>query len=89
MQPEVEEGIIATNFEDSSKKYYMGEQEHLHVCNVCNTYWTGFFKEAYLCFLIVGHIDQKFSVISNVLKRKDIDMLEEMLQLVEKETSYI
>jgi len=52
----------------------------------------GFFKEVHLCFLLVGHthedIDYKFSVISNILKRKDIDTLEEMLQLVEKGTSY-
>ena len=36
----------------------------------------------------MGHthedIDQRFSVISNVLKKKDIDTLEEMLELVEK-----
>ena len=53
----------------------------------------GFFKEVHLCFLIVGHthedINQRFSVISNVLKRKDIDTLEEMLDLVEKWTSPI
>ena len=53
----------------------------------------GFFKEVHLCFLIVGHthedIDQRFTVISNVLKRKNIDTLEEMLELVEKGTSYI
>ena len=53
----------------------------------------GFSKEIHLCFLIMGHthedIDQKFSIISNVLKRKDIDTLDEMLQLVEKGTSYM
>ena len=42
--------------------------------------------------LIVGHthkvFDQRFSVISNVLKRKDINMLEEMLKLVKRKISY-
>jgi len=52
----------------------------------------GFFKEVHLCFLIVGHthedINQRFNVILNVLKRRDIDRLEEMLKLVEKGASY-
>ena len=52
----------------------------------------GFFQEVHLCFLIVSHthedINQRFSVISSVLLRKDIDTLEEMLELVEKGTSY-
>lgn len=52
----------------------------------------GIFQEVQLCFLIVGHthedIDQRFSIISNTLKRTDIDSLQELLQLVEKGTSY-
>jgi len=69
----------------------MGEQERLHICNVCHTSWIvglDFFKEVDLYFLIVGHthedIDHKFSVFSNILKKKDIDTLNEMLQLVKK-----
>jgi hypothetical protein len=41
----------------------------------------------------VGHthedIDQCFSIISNTLKRTNIDSLKELIQLVEKGTSYI
>jgi hypothetical protein len=51
-----------------------------------------YFQEVQLCFLIVGHthedIDQRFSIISNTLKRTNIDSLKELLQLVEKGTSY-
>ena len=39
-----------------------------------------YFKEMQLCFLIVGHthedIDQRFSIISNTLKRSNIDSLQ-------------
>jgi hypothetical protein len=52
----------------------------------------GYFQEVQLCFLIVGHthkdIDQHFSIISNTLKRTNIDSLKELLQLVEIGTSY-
>jgi hypothetical protein len=52
----------------------------------------GYFQEVQLCFLIVGHthedIDQRFSIISNTLKKTKIDSLKELIQLVEKETSY-
>ena len=45
----------------------------------------GYFWEVRLSFLIVGHthedIDQRFSIISGVLKRQDIDSLKEMLAL--------
>lgn len=51
----------------------------------------GFFKEVELCFLIVGHthedIDQRFSCISNTLKRSDVDSLKEMLTLIQRGTS--
>jgi hypothetical protein len=47
-------------------------------------------KNVYI--LIVGHthedIDQCFSIILNTLKRTNIDSLKELLQLVERGTSY-
>ena len=47
----------------------------------------GHFQEVQLFFLIVGHthddIDQRFSVISNILKRQDILSLKQMLAQVE------
>jgi hypothetical protein len=52
----------------------------------------GYFQEVQLCFLIVGRthedIDQCFIIISNTLKRTNIDSLKELMQLVEKGTSY-
>ena len=47
----------------------------------------GHFREVQLSFLIVGHthddIDQRFSVISNILKRQDILSLKQTLAQVE------
>jgi len=47
----------------------------------------------HLCFLIIGHTDediaQRFNVISNVLKRIDIDSLKEMLELMERGMSFM
>jgi hypothetical protein len=52
----------------------------------------GYFQEVQLCFLIVGHthedIDQRFSIISNMLKRTNINSLKELLELVQRGTSY-
>jgi hypothetical protein len=52
----------------------------------------GYFQEIQLCFRIVEHthedIDQRFSIISNTLKRTNIDSLKELMQLVEIRTSY-
>jgi hypothetical protein len=52
----------------------------------------GYFQEVQLYFLIVGHthenIDQRFSIISNTLKRTNIDSLKELLELVQRRTSY-
>jgi hypothetical protein len=52
----------------------------------------GYFQEVQLGFLIVGHthedIDQLFSIISNTLKKTNIDSLKELLELVEKGTLY-
>jgi hypothetical protein len=52
----------------------------------------GYFQEVQLGFLIVGHthedIDQRFSIISNMLKTTNIDSLKELLELVEKKTLY-
>jgi hypothetical protein len=52
----------------------------------------GYFQEVQLCFLIVGHthedIDQRFSIISNTLKRTNINSLKELLELVQWGTSY-
>jgi hypothetical protein len=46
-----------------------------------------YFQEVQLCFLIVGHthedIDQCFNIISNTLKRTNIDSLKELLELVQ------
>ena len=52
----------------------------------------GYFREVRLSFLIIGHthedIDQRFSIISGVLKRQDIDSVKKMLALIEREASY-
>jgi hypothetical protein len=52
----------------------------------------GYFQEVKLYFLIMGHthedIDQRFSIILNTLKKTNIDSLKELMQLVEKRTSY-
>jgi hypothetical protein len=52
----------------------------------------GYFQEVQLGFLIVGHthedIDQCFSIISNTLKKTNIDSLKELLGLVQQGTSY-
>jgi hypothetical protein len=52
----------------------------------------GYFQEVQLCFLIIGHmhenIDQRFSIISNTLKRTNIDSLKKLLGLVQRETLY-
>ena len=52
-----------------------------------------YFAKVYLSFFLVGHthedIDQRFSVISGILKRQDIDSLQELLELIKKEASHI
>jgi hypothetical protein len=52
----------------------------------------GYFKEVQLSFLIVGHtyedIDQRFSIISNTLKRHDVDSLRQLLQLINEGASF-
>jgi hypothetical protein len=52
----------------------------------------GYFQEVQLCFLIVEDthedIDQRFSIISNTLKRTNIDSLKELLELMQRGTSY-
>ena len=51
----------------------------------------GYFQEVQLCFFIVGHthedIDQRFNIISNMLKRTNINSLKELLGLIEQGTS--
>ena len=51
-----------------------------------------YFKEVQLSFLIVGHmhenIDQRFSIISNTLKRQDVDSLHQLLQLINEGASF-
>ena len=53
----------------------------------------GYFHEVQLGFFIVGHahedINQCFNIISNTLKRTNIDSLKELLELVEKGTLYM
>ena len=52
-----------------------------------------YFAKVYLSFLLVGHIhediNQRFSVISSTLKRHDIDLMQELLELIQKKASYI
>ena len=52
----------------------------------------GYFAEVYLSFLLVGHthedIDQRFSVISDTLKRHGIDSMQELLELIQKGASH-
>ena len=69
------------------------ENKNIYMFALCATLvGLGYFQEVQLCFLIVGHthedIDQRFSIISNTLKRTNIDSLKELLQLVERGTSY-
>lgn len=68
------------------------ENKNIYMFALCATLvGLGFFQEVELSFLIVGHthedIDQRFSCISNTLKRTDVDSLKEMLSLIERGTS--
>ena len=51
-----------------------------------------YFAEVYLSFLLVGHthedIDQRFSVISSTLKLYDIDLIQELMELIQKGASH-
>ena len=53
----------------------------------------GYFAEVYLSFLLVGHthedIDQRFSVMFSILKRHDIDSMQGLMELIQKEASHI
>ena len=46
----------------------------------------------YLSFLLIGHthedIDQRFSVISSILERQNIDLMQELLELIQKGASH-
>jgi hypothetical protein len=69
------------------------ENKNIYMFALCATLvGLGYFQEVQLCFLIVGHthedIDQHFSIISNTLKRTNIDSLKELLELVQRGTSY-
>jgi hypothetical protein len=69
------------------------ENKNVYMFALCETLvGLGYFQEVQLYFLIVGHthedIDQCFSIILNTLKRTNIDSLKELLQLVERGTSY-
>ena len=48
----------------------------------------GYFTEVYLSFFLVGHthedIDQRFNVISNIMKPHDIDSMQELMELIQK-----
>jgi hypothetical protein len=68
------------------------ENKNIYMFALCTVLvGLGFFREVELSFLIVGHthedIDQRFSCISNTLKRSDVDSLKEMLSLIEQGTS--
>jgi hypothetical protein len=70
------------------------ESKNIYMFALCATLvGLGYFQEVQLCFLIVGHthedIDQCFNIISNTLKRTNIDSLKELLELVQLETSYM
>lgn len=69
------------------------ENKKMYMFALCAAFiGLGFFQEVQLSFLIVGHtlkdIDYRFSIISNTLKRKDINSMDELLALVEKRTLY-
>lgn len=53
----------------------------------------GYFVEVHLSFLIVEHIhkdiNQRFNIIFGIFKCQDIDLLQQLLYLVCKGTSYI
>ena len=71
---------------------YTRENKNIYMFALCAALvGLGFFKEVELSFLIVGHthedIDQRFSCISNTLKRSDVDSLKEMFSLIEQGTS--
>jgi hypothetical protein len=69
------------------------ENKNIYMFTLCATLvGLRYFQEVQLCFLIVGqtheNIDQRFSIISNTLKRTNIDSLKELLELVQRGTSY-
>jgi hypothetical protein len=69
------------------------ENKNIYMFSLCAALMgLGYFQEVRLCFLIVGHthedIGQCFSIISSTLNRTNIDSLKELLQLVERGTSY-
>jgi hypothetical protein len=69
------------------------ENKNIYMFTLCAALvGLGYFQEVQLCFLIVGHthedIDQRFSIISNTLKRTNIDSVKELLELVQRGTSY-
>jgi hypothetical protein len=64
---------------------YGRENKNIYMFGYCTVLVAqGYFKEVQLSFLIVGHthedIDQRFSIISNTLKRQDVDSLRQLLQ---------
>jgi hypothetical protein len=72
---------------------YTRENKNIYMFALCAALvGLGYFQEVQLCFLIVGHthedIDQRFNIILNTLKRTNIDSLKELLELVQRETSY-
>ena len=52
-----------------------------------------YFAEVYLSFILVEHthenIDQRFSVISSTMKRHNLDLMQELLELIQKGASHI
>jgi hypothetical protein len=89
---------IASSSLNPSWQLWVGEQEYLHVWfmlmfGLCVALVAhGYFKEVQLSFLIVGHthedINQWFSIISNTLKRQDVDSLLQLLRLINEGTSF-
>jgi hypothetical protein len=72
---------------------YTRENKNIYIFALCAVLvGLGYFQEVQLCFLIVGHtyedIDQRFSIISSTLKKINIDSLKELLELVQRGTSY-
>jgi hypothetical protein len=71
----------------------MQENKNIYMFTLCAALvGLEYFQEVQLCFLIVGHthedIDQRFSIISNTFKRTNIDSLKELLEIVQRGTSY-
>ena len=80
-------GHVTTNTPYSSKQLFTRKQKQVHVCVLRLPYGVGAFSRGSVVFFDRGtchdDIDQRFRVISNILKRQDILSLKQMLAQVE------